>query len=445
MTTRTADELTQDEKLVSDYLSKAKILIADVSAGSRTSISTHLGSLGAQTANTRVSSTFRGADEEIDKVAPDVLIADYDLGNRCGLELFQKVKTKHPELNSKIFMLVTGNTSQSAVAKAAEEDVDTYLLKPFTKETLRQAMSKAILLKIKPNDYLATITAGKTELSSGNVEDAGKTFEKATGLDQTPSLAYYYLGLTQEKKKSLEFAREKYMKGLTYNRIHYKCMTGLFDLLIQEKKHEEAYDIAKRISQYFPANPQRLTSVLRLAILTKSYEDVEKFYQIFLNLDERSEEMIKYICAALVVCGKYYLQSNFSTRAMELYKKATTVSPGRPKVLREIVTTLVAFGKEKSGWEFLKMYPANLQTSPDYLAMELLLQNMGQSAPAIIERCKQLLSQKVEDPVVYEILIKRLFETGVTGEAQELAAKATGLWPDQKAQFASLSGYAKKA
>jgi DNA-binding NarL/FixJ family response regulator len=429
--------------LFSAYVGGKKILLADSSPSSRSSISRTLTLMGAKGDQLVLAPTYASAEEAVQKHKPRIAICDYDLGRRCGLDLFQRVRAEHPDMKDGLFVLVTGNTSQSAVAHAAEEDVDTYILKPFTSEVLRNSLLKAVTLKVKPPSYLVAIEKGKKELAENRIEDAIKSFEEAMRLDPAPALACFYLGQTNVLKKLSEGAKERFSEGLSYNKIHYKCMVGLYEVLLGEKRHQEAYDVVKRIAQYYPANPTRLTSVLRLAILTASYDDVERYYHLFTNLDERNIETVKYVCAALVVCGKYYLGHNSPSRAVALFEKAVVTAAGSTRILREIIQAFVDADMLKPAKTFLGRFPAATHGGPDFLAMDLLVQYRSGDLEKTIERGREILARGVQDPSIYLTLIRASAEAGSVPAAEELAGKATGQYPEQKAQFAEALASAK--
>lgn len=423
------------QKVFEQFISDKKILIADASGGARASIAGVITSLGAKMAQITLCQSFAEAEAEIERNAPSLVIADYDFGKRCGLDLLQRQRAARPHLKESVFILVTGNTSQSAVAKAAEEDVDTYVIKPFTAGVLKASIVRAVLTRIDPPEYLQVIERGKKELAEGKIEDASKTFEFSKTLDSAPSLACFYSGQVQDIQKSLDVAEGSYSRGLEYNKIHYKCLVGLYENYMSRKRHSEAYDVIKKISHYFPANPQRLTAVLRLAIITGSYEDVERYYRIFTNIDERNEEMVKYICAALVVCGKYYLQQNFGSRAVELFQKAAITASGRTKILREIITALLDSGLAKQADEFLRRFPPESHSTPDYQAMNFLVMDQTSPRSRVIEKGRELLSKDIHDPVVYRVLIQRSLEAGLTHAVEDLVRQAVQRFPEQKTLF----------
>jgi two-component system, chemotaxis family, chemotaxis protein CheY len=431
------DTRTQAQRF-RDYVADKRVLIADTSATSRASLAQVLISMGARQGNVALASSYAAAEEELAGARPQILIADYDLGRRCGLDLLQKLRARWPETKDSLFILVTGNTSQSAVAKAAEEDVDTYILKPFTAEILMRAIERVALLKLEPPAYLREIEAGKALLADGKIDAAVRAFEKARKLDPQPSLACFYLGQAEFLRKMLEGAQGKYEQGLTFQKIHYKCMVGLYEVLVARGETDRAYEVIKRVSRYFPANPTRLTATLRLAILTGSYDDVERYYQVFTQIDERNEEMIKYVCAALVVCGKYYLQKNHPTRATELFQKAAITSSGRARVLREIIGALVEAGMPQAAGDFLKRFPPEVQDGPDYLAMALLIAE-ADGTGRVLDRGRELIARGVQDPVVYQVMIRASVRAGLASAAEDLVKAAARLWPEQATQFSLLA------
>lgn len=427
-------------ELFRKYIADKRILIADESAVARTSIASMMGQMGAKTALMVLCSNLRDAEQEIERFKPNLVMCDYDLSGGAGLELLQAQRAQNPDSNTRVFVLITGNTSQTAVARAAEEDVDTYILKPFTPATLRAQIIKAVLSKSHPDDYTKTIQEGKKLLQAGQIDDAMKEFESARGMSAAPSLACFYLGQGNLMKDSVPVAEGSYQEGLGFNKIHYKCLVGLYDILYSQKRYTEAYEIVKKISQYFPANPQRLTAVLRLAIMTKSYEDVERYYQVFTKIEGRTEETIKYICAALVVCGKYYLATSHMTRALELFQKAAITAGGRVKILQEIVLALSNEGLAKEATEYMKRFPPETRNQAVYLALDLMLfDRSGAARGVIIDRGRQLLAKEIRDPLIYEIVIRRSKEAGLMPAVEMHLDEATKVYPAEKARFVKAS------
>ncbi len=432
-------------EILRKWLPDRQIVIADLSSVSRTYVARMLIQLGANVANVLTTPNFDEAERAIEERKAHIVICDYKLGNKCGLDLIQRQKKADPKSKERIFILLTGDSSQTAVARAAEEDCDSYILKPFTSDVLRLAIMKAILMKVSPPAYWKKIESGREAIAQGNLDEAERIFRDAVKDDPRPATALSYLGHIDTLRKSFGDAEGKFQRGLYFNKIHYKCMVGLFDTMMEQKRHADAYGVVKRISQYFPANPQRLTQVLKLAIMTKSYDDVEAYYHAFKSIDERNDEMVRYVCAALVVCGKYYLQRGIKSRAVDLFQGAATSGGNTPRILREIIQTLHEFNLGKSASEFLKKFPPEHQSERDYLACALMVADTTLTAEAVIVQGRRLVTQGVEDPMVYKILIRRSAEEGLTRAAEDLAHHAIKKWPDEKEYFQKLAQAIKGA
>jgi two-component system chemotaxis response regulator CheY len=428
--------MTKKEKIFAKWISSRKTLICDSSGTSRSGMTRSLIDMGAKMNNIIRTANFEQAEHELTKFKPHLVLTDYDVGPRCGLDLLQQLRKDNPEFKQSVFVLVTGNTSQSAVAMAAEEDVDTYILKPFTMEVLRNSILEVALQKINPSDYLKKIEEGKSKLESEKLDEAIKLFEEAIELDAKPALAYFYHGQAEYMKKIIDNAKGDYNTGLEFNKIHYKCLTGLFDVCMDQKEFTDAYDIVKKISRYFPANPERLSTVLRLAIMTESYEDVERYYQLFTSLEHRDELLIRYICAALVTCGKYYLKANVGSRAVELFRKAGVTAAGRTGILKEIIITLVDAGQAKECEEFLKRFPNDEAGKTGKDVMGLYISYVSTKVPGKILQDAMALEKKgIEDPYLSRIIFGTCSKIKKHDEAKRVAKEALEKWPKLRHLF----------
>src|SRR5690606_2261977 len=187
------------------------------------------------------------------------------------------------------------------------------------------------------------------------------------------SLAYFYHG---QAKYFLELNREAtndYETGLSFNHIHYKCQIGLYEIFLKEEKYKEAYEVVRNIAKYFPANPNRLAEVIRLAIMTENYRHIEDYYEIFRELDERTEKIINHVCSGLYILGKYYFLENEFEKGKEIFEKVAISCQGITKFLRAIIEILVEYDFSAEAQGLLKRFPAESFSNEDYLISSSLL------------------------------------------------------------------------
>jgi CheY-like chemotaxis protein len=428
---------TDLELVLKDYLSTNSVLIVDSVSSARVSLAATLAKFGATRQKMSLVGSIAEARREIIKLRPKVVFTDFMIGSESGLDLLQDQKLSYSkeELKETTFVLVTGNASQSTVARAAEEDVDTFIIKPYTLNTLRNALANAVNMKLHPNKYLQLIEAGKELLFKSNYDEAIKTFEEAMDHSETPTLACFYAGQAEFMKTAIVGAEKNYDQGLSYNKIHYKCLVGLYDLLMSQKKYFEAYDIIKRLAQYFPANPKRLASVLRLAIITENFDDMEGYYRIFLKVSDRTEELTKYMCSALLVTGKHYLRRKIRSRALELFEAAAVSGNGKSNFLAYIIDALVDYKMRDPADAFLVRMGKVSTTSADYLISRFLISTLFDDLLGSIQMGRNLIREGHETPAVYEKLIAQSVKGEYMEAAEELYVEACKKWPNRTGDF----------
>lgn len=427
-----------NQKLFSEYIAKHIIYIVDLNAASRSRVMRSLIDLGAKSTSIKTFKQYGQAISDLKKDRPKIIFSEYKLGNKSAFDLLNEYKEIHDAEKDSLFILITANSSQSLVAQAAEEDIDAFVLKPYTLEIFRKVFMDATLAKINPSEYIQTIEKGKILLFNAKPKEAMEVFLKATSLHPKPALAYFYYGQAEKMQELLGDAEEKFKTGLTFNTIHYKCLTALFDLLLDEKKFEEAYDVVKVIVNYFPANPKRLTSVIRLAVTTNHFEDIENLYQIFVDLENRNDELINYICAGLIICGKYYLMNRNEEKALNIYLNLKNSLYGKNQYLLYIIENLVLFNLTEHSQDFFKRFPPDSYQSQEYLIAEFLTQESTINDEEVIQKGKALLEKNIHNHCIYYVMIKRFLKMKKSEDANFYKKEALHHFPYKKKQFTNI-------
>ena len=427
----------EQEKVLKDYLSNNHVLILDSVSSGRTNIASCLAKFGGSRSRMSLIGSIADAREEIKRVKPKVIFADFMIGKESSLDLiqFQKAQFEKEGIKDTMFVLVTSNASQSAVAQAAEEDVDTFIIKPFSLDTLKKALARTVTAKLHPNDYMRTINEGKELLFAGDYKGAADLFKRAVDMSDTPTLAYFYYGQAEFMSRALEAAESKYNNGLSLNNIHYKCLIGLFDLLHGEKRFDDAYDVMKRLASYFPANPNRLSTALRLSVQTNNFHDVESYYKIFVEIDDRTDELIKYMCSALAVTGRHFLREKSVPKALQAFESAAISSAGRAKYLLYVIEAMAEHGLTKEADPFIKRLKHASNSGPEIATAQFITLEESMSPLEVVNRGRSLVKDGIEHPAVYEKLINNSLKAGFKDSALELAKKAMNKWPERSKYF----------
>lgn len=417
-------------ELFKAFLSTNDILIADKMSASRRRLVKTLVDMGAKRARIESVSHYSEAVDFIKTKKPKLILSDFTINGGAGFDLFKEYRENYPDEKKSTLILVTSNISQSAVAKAAEEDVDSFIIKPYTAKSLEKSLLNTVIDKLYPSKYVQIIEQGKEKLFNGDYQEALEIFEKAKQLSKKPSLAYFYHGQTTYMLESFSDSENDYKKGLEINSIHFKCQIGLYDLFMKNNDHLQAYDVVKNIAKYFPANPDRLKEVVRLAIMTKNYTDIEDFYEIFKSLDEREEDVVNYICAGLYICGKFYFLNNQLKEGRKSFEKVGISCLGKGKFLKQMIKILVQYEFFDDAQKLLVRFPSGGGDQEDYLISTYLSESNQLNPTEKTSRGLDLYNKGIRDPECVRIMIDSLTLLGSDKKARNYLEEAVHLWPD---------------
>lgn len=404
-----------------EYFANAKVLIVDQAAPARQGLKTAMGMLGLKSSRIFMAESLPEAADLIRSEKPEIVLCDFTVQGKSSLALLQRQREEFPgDQKNNLFFLVTANTSQSAVAQAAEEDIDGFILKPYTLAGLTGSLIRAANLKLNPNKYLLAIDKGKSHLGKEEFPQASAAFQEAMTIEPRPSLACFYEGLTLWRQSMMDRCQFSYQRGLTYNRIHYKCLVGLFDVLMSLNRYSAAYEVVRQTIKFFPSNPNRIASVMRLAIQTGNFADIETFYEEFLKLEEREDYLVKCVCAGLIVCAKHYFSVGETSLAQDLVNKAVVAAAARPFLLRKSVELLVQQGHPAEARKILKRFPDMSDTSADYL-LSVFYCSLDQASPEkLIHEGQRLVQRGLRDIYLYEVLAAKFSQLGLKDREEEI-------------------------
>lgn len=417
-------------ELFKEFLGKNKVLLVDKSSASRRRLVKTLVDMGCSRPNIFSVAHFAEAMDVVHKEKPKLVLSDFSIQGGSGFDLFKECRKVASKLDDTTLVLVTSNISQSSVAKAAEEDVDSFIIKPYTVKSLEKSLVTAVINKLYPSQYMKTIEAGKEKMFAGDYAQALEIFTSAISMNKTPSLAYFYKGQAQYFLNKAEEAKGDYKEGLAINNIHFKCQVGLFELFMKQKRYFEAYDVVKNIAKYFPANPDRLMQVVRLAVMTENYMDLMDYYEIFLTLEERSPEVVNYVCSGLYVLGRYEFFRGDRASGVEVYEKLLVSCMGETKFIKAVIAKYAEEGMFAEAQEALKRFPAGSEGTDAYAVSKYLANSGAMGATERVSHGQELFNKGFKDPLATRILIKALKETG-SSKAQRYIEEARLLWPDE--------------
>lgn len=378
--------------------------------------------------------SFKDAVDFIKNKKPDFLITDYFIDGRSGLELIALLTEQSAD---KMTMVITHNNSSSAIAEAAEELVDDYLIKPFLPTMLTERIQNLVKRKLTPPQYLAEIRKGKQLLLQSQFQAANTHFKNASFLDPKPTLAHYYLGHAHYLQKQFEDAILGYKAGLEFRPLHFKCLTGQFDAYFEQKRFQDAYKLVPELTQHYPIGPRRLCNLFVAAVYSGRMEDVPGYYDLFLKLHHVTPELRRIFSAALFVAGRFHMTRNSMDKALSCFDCGLQVIGADLSYIDKVVRTLVSAGISASehAAQYLRKFPSEYVGGAEYSALLYLVDQYRKTPAQLIEQGRSLVQKNFADADCFRILIKSLLAEERTTLAEDYITRAVRLFPGLRKEF----------
>lgn len=359
---------------------------------------------------------------------PLILLTEYMVDGKQGMEL----ANLHAAINAnKISIIITHNTSAAAVAEAAEELVDDYIVKPFSMGSLAARLKILIHRKFFPSDYVLAIRSGKELLKESKYSEALEKFLYAATLEKKPTLAYYYAGHSYFSQGDAEKAIGYFQKGLAIQPLHFRCLMGEFDAYFSQKDYERAYALAPVITENYPLSPKRLGNLFIAAIFTQHFQEIPKFYALYENLDHKSAEVRKVFSAAILTAGKYHLKEHNLQSAVECFDIGVNVVGADIKYLSKVIRELLkkqALGASAAA-SYLARFPSDEVGGKTYSSLSFLIDRYLRDRNQVIEAGKKLVNQGFADEEIFSVIVEMLVASGKFVLAEDMATKAIALFP----------------
>ena len=176
------------------FVLESEVLVVDKNPGSRNRLLKILCDLGAKRHMVHTASGLVEANGILKEKKISLVLSDYMVVGGSGFDLFKLLREQQPENKDLCLVLVTSNISQTAVAKAAEEDVDSFIIKPYTLQSIQENLISAVSAKIQPSTYMLKIQEAKALIQSVELEKAEIILKEAMSLHKRPALALFLHG-----------------------------------------------------------------------------------------------------------------------------------------------------------------------------------------------------------------------------------------------------------
>ena len=236
-------------------LENMKVLIVDDSEGMRKSIRGMLLVL-------KYGGTFYFAEDgkegwRILKEKPvDLAILDWNMPNMNGIELMGLIREDRG-LRDMPIVMVTGEANKEIVAEAAESDIDAYILKPLTIQSLGDKIKYVIEKVNNPTPMVSHLKQARAFEETGDIDAAIDEARRAVFADNNSSRPVREVGYYLYKKGCLNEAKKWFIHAADMNKLDVFAFHYLGQIYLHRNQIDKAAECYFQAMNISPRNISR--------------------------------------------------------------------------------------------------------------------------------------------------------------------------------------------
>ncbi|HHO75991.1 MAG TPA: response regulator [Deltaproteobacteria bacterium] len=265
-------------------LEKMKVLIVDDSEGMRKSIRGMMMVL-------KYGNSFHFGEDgkegwRILKEKPiDLAILDWNMPNMNGIELLDLIREDR-KLRDMPVVMVTAEANKEMVAEAAESDIDGYILKPLTIQSIGDKIAQVIDKVNNPSPMVMHLRKARALEEAGDIDAAIVEAKRAVFSDNKSSrpireLAYYYY-----KKGHINEAKKWFMHAADMNKLDVFAYHYLGQIYLERNQIEKAAQCYHQAMNISPRHIDRALDFGKILARKGMHDSARKVFNKALSLTD---------------------------------------------------------------------------------------------------------------------------------------------------------------
>jgi two-component system chemotaxis response regulator CheY len=354
---------------------KINCLVVDDEATMRATISNMLGRLGFKSVIT--AENGKNALDIVKTAKIDLIIADINMPEMTGIELFKAVKgdNRYDHIS---FIFVTAEARKDIVARAAEGGAHEYLIKPFVMGALEDKVSQVLEKKFNPSSLETYLKNFKHFLDTRDILNAEHELEKAAGIAQDSPTVIYHYGQLALAKGDTHQAVAHFQEAINKKPLFVKAYNAIGEI------YEDLGDIATAIKYYEQAHAISPSNAERLIALSKLYYKTGEANKAETMLKEAHADVRDDVSTSGHLLGELYLSKNENDKALEVLDKAHQMNPSDVSIMQSLAEALRKAGKQQEAVEtYAKALKININNAVAFYQMGKTYLEMSNKSKAI--------------------------------------------------------------
>ncbi len=284
----------------------------------------------------------------------DLVLCDWNMPGMLGIEVLAHMRADE-RLKSVPFIMITAEMQDDIVAQAAEDQVDGYIIKPFTKALLQEKIDQVFNRRFNPSHFDSLLQLGDTYLANNMIAQAEDAYNQALTIKFDLARAMMGLALCAKAKKDYDEA-EKWLRKATLAQPKfakgYDELAEIYKIKGDEAKRLEALKTAVAIS---PRDSSRQVSFGEAQIKCGDMEGARHSFAKAVEIDPGAQNQTERIAEAYLESGKY-------DDAVEMFERSLEIDPNALNTYNRMG---IAYRRQKRPEKAIELYDRALQIHPN--------------------------------------------------------------------------------
>tara|TARA_Y100000590_G_scaffold348813_1_gene400033 strand:- start:2511 stop:3773 length:1263 start_codon:yes stop_codon:yes gene_type:complete len=385
------------------------------------------------------ASSCKEALQFIHEKTPEIIISEYEFKDGTGIDLLPHHIQNNKNSLKRIFILTTRVNIPLVGCLAAENEVDAFVPKPFTAESMQNELMYLIEDKSKMNEYKKLVASARESIVLGDFETAHSLLDQSLDVTHEGLEAHYLKGVAYKKQGDPLSAEKSFKAALDFNHYHYRTMVALFDIYFENEKFNDCSELRKRMEKIYPLSPPRVKELSFLALRDKNYELLSHYFEFYEQWSGKTKDAGKALGNGLLEYGKLLMKQKKFREGVSKFRQAEVASEADPMIVTQILSTMVSYGlkdevkgmSSRVSQSILESFEVKKSESIDFF----IRGEYGHS----LKLGLSLLKDGHKDPLLFQLVIMGSLSLNRRETViEDLIEQATQAYPDLKKDFSSL-------
>ncbi|GEM_PF-540558 len=293
----------------------------------------------------------------------DLALVDWNMPRMDGLQMLEAVRLD-PQVDDIIFIMVTAETLDLKVIRAAEEQQDAYLTKPISAEKLTRRLELILERRLTTARALRWEATGNAQRAvdaflsaaqnrprarwplfglggllarQGRYEEAERCYWRVLELDPEATAALVEMGRMKEAQGQVSEARQLYQRALEISPQFFRAYDALAESLLAEGDAGGALEVLqKAMDRRGTENARRQELLGRLRFQMEHYPLAERAFAKALELKPRQNRLSNHL-----YLGKSILHQGRYQEAAAVFRQAARIGREEGKTAERLDSLLL--------------------------------------------------------------------------------------------------------